>query len=229
MSPTGVRRAVLCSSLTFLLPQATLAQSSRAGCARGAALRGVAGGAVGAWLGFFAAKVRLSDWDEASHGPAAHRTKNRYTITGAAIGLAAGTLLHIGTSCGRAARPAGPTISDQALHNPITAEEITRSGINGNVYELVYSLRRPWLNLRGIDALTEGPEILNVDGQSIELDGEPRLMVYLDNAKLGSVEQLRTLPIGGVVAVRYFTGSEATYRWGAGHGHGVIQVLTSPQ
>ena len=72
-------------------------------------------------------------------------------------------------------------------------------------------------------------EILNVDGQSIELDGEPRLMVYLDNAKLGSVEQLRTLPIGGVVAVRYFTGSEATYRWGAGHGHGVIQVLTSPQ
>jgi hypothetical protein len=52
-------------------------------------------------------------------------------------------------------------------------------------------------------------------------------MVYLDDAKLGSVDQLRELPVVGVNQVRYYDGAEATYKWGAGHIHGAIQVVTT--
>jgi hypothetical protein len=56
--------------------------------------------------------------------------------------------------------------------------------------------------------------------------GEPNLIIYLDNARLGTTSQLRSLPVAGVIGIRYYNGAEATYRWGAGHQHGAIQVLT---
>lgn len=223
------RLTLSCLGVALLLPGALSAQSSRAACVRNTALSGVAGGAIGAWLGFFAAKVKVSDWDDAARGPAAHRMKNRYTIAGAALGLAAGTLLHARSSCGQAPQigqvPA--TTSPRVAHQPITLAEIIRSAGSGSVYELIRTLRPNWLNLRGIDALTEGPETLQIDGQQVDLQGQPRLTVYLNSAKLGSVDELKQLPTVGVQSIRYFTGAEATYRWGAGNSHGAIQVLTS--
>jgi hypothetical protein len=213
--------------IALLLPGVLSAQITRTACVRNTALSGVAGGAIGAWLGFFTAKVKVSDWDDAARGPAAHRMKNRYTIAGAALGLAAGTLLHARSACGAPAAGQIPaTTSPRVAHQPITLEEITRSAGSGSVYELIHALRPNWLNLRGIDALTEGPEILQIDGQQVDLEGQPRLTVYLNLAKLGSVNELKQLPIAGVQAIRYFTGAEATYRWGAGNSHGAIQVLT---
>lgn len=227
MHLSGVRSWWLLTTLAVVAPSVAQAQSP--GCVRAATVRGVTGGIIGAGLGFFTAKVKLSDWDDASRGTAAHRTKNRYTIGGGLVGVTVGALLHLGGSCERS--PPQPTLPmasrTPAVFQPITLDEITRSGISGTVYDVVYSLRHSWLNLRGIDALTEGPETLNVDGQTIELVGEPRLQIYLDNARLGSVDQLRTLPTTGVLAITYFSAAQATYRWGAGHTHGAIQVLTS--
>jgi len=179
---------------------------------------------VGGWLGFVVAKIKVSDWDDASRGPDARRLQTRATVSGAVIGAAVTGLLLRTRSC-TSGVPAKPIV--RAGREPITQAEIERSGISGNVYDLVFARRRPWLSARGTDALTEGPVIWTIDGQPVQYQGESRLIVYLDNAKLGSVDQLRELPILGVNEVRYYDGPEATYKWGAGHIHGAIQVVTT--
>jgi hypothetical protein len=205
--------------------QAQLPASGARNCTTSGSLaRLAAGSAVGGWLGFVVAKIRISDWDDAARGPDAHRLQTRATVSGAVIGAAiTGLLLHTRSCTGGlpATRPV------RAGREPITQAEIERAGVSGNVYDLVYALRRPWLNTRGTDALTEGPLNLTVDGETYVLQGESRLMVYLDDAKLGSVDQLRELPVVGVNQVRYYDGAEATYKWGAGHIHGAIQVVTT--
>ena len=52
------------------------------------------------------------------------------------------------------------------------------------------------------------------------------MVVYLDNIKLGTISELRRLPIVGVTSIRYYEPAEANYLWGTGHTHGAIQVLT---
>lgn len=196
-------------------------------CSTGGAIaRLAAGSVVGGWLGFVAAKIRVSDWDDNSGGAAAQRMRTRATIGGAAIGAAVtGILLHT-KSCTVANR--GIPIP-RAGFEPITLEEIQKSGLNGNVYDLVYSRRRSWLNLRGVDTFTEGTITWTIEGRDYVFKGEPRLIVYLDEAKYGSAEQLRELSIMNVTEVRYYDGATATQKWGAGHMHGVIQVITTPQ
>jgi hypothetical protein len=185
-------------------------------------VRTAVGGTLGAWLGFVAAKIKMSDWNDASRGPAANRTRNTATIGGAVVGAALANLLFRSHACGsevpQVARAAAPR---STARRPITAEEIERSGLNGNVYDLVNSLRRNWLNFRGFDTFAEGP-----GSASTVVSDEPNLVVYLDNARLGTTTQLRSLPVAGVIGVRYFDPAEATYKWGAGHTHGAIQVLT---
>jgi hypothetical protein len=191
------------------------------------ALRVATGGAIGAWIGFVAAKIHYSDWNDASHTSAAARGRTTATLAGAALGMVAGALIRPSGTC----TPGLPTVAEgvRLSRAPITIAEIQKSGLNGNVYDLIYSLRRNWLNLRGVDALTEGYETLRIDGQDVTLAGKPRLAVYLDNAHLDSVDELRTLPVAGITGVRYYDAAEATVRWGTGNSHGAIQVLTTPQ
>lgn len=191
------------------------------------ALRAATGGAIGAWLGFVAAKIHYSDWNDASHTSSAARGRMTATLTGAAVGMVAGALFRPTATCSAAATT--PAVEGVRLSRmAITTDEIQRSGLNGNVYDLIYSLRRNWLNLRGVDALTEGYETLRIEGQDVTLAGKPRLAVYLDNAHLDSVDELRTLPIAGVTGIRFYDAAEATLRWGTGNTHGAIQVLTTP-
>lgn len=208
-------------------PPATTPQPEVAGtrCVMGsAAIRAFTGGAVGAWLGFVAAKIKMSDWDKESRAASATRTRNVATISGAAVGALIGSLVHVGKHCGSTALAA--TEPTAAGRQPITAAEITHSGISGNVYDVIYSLRRQWLNTRGINSMTEGPIAVPYgDGEAI-VPAEPQLVVYLDNMKLGTLSELKRLPIGGVTSIRYFDPSEANYLWGPGHIHGAIQVLT---
>lgn len=218
------RWCLLIPMLMCATPELSGAQR-RGRCAGTVALPALAGGAVGAWLGFIAAKIKLSDWDAGSHSPAAQRTKRRAAIGGALVGVAVGSLLEIGSSCARSTPLAKQARTE--YDDAITLEEITRRGTAGTVYELVFALRPNWLNLRGVDALTEGPQTVTLEGKEIQLTGEPRLPVYLDDGRLGALDQLKSLPTVGVQSIRHFTGPQATYRWGRGHSHGAIQVVTS--
>lgn len=192
------------------------------------AIRTTGGALVGAWLGFVAVKIKLSDWSDASQTQSAHRMKNQATVGGALVGAALANLMFRSHGCGAASRTGtGTTPLESPGRRPITADEIQRSGINGNVYDLVYTLRRNWLNTRGVETLSEAPREVNLeDGRTVLVPGEPKLVIYLDNVRLGTISALRDVPIAGVQAVRFFNGPQATYRWGAGHSHGAIEVLT---
>jgi hypothetical protein len=190
-------------------------------------VRGLGGAVLGAGLGFFTAKVRMSDWNDASRTSAASRQRMEATIGGAAIGALIGALVPYHGECSAnrtlvsgqdAARPSRPAI---------TADEINRAGVSGSVYDVIYALRRPWLNDRGVNDMSEAPHVVTTaDGQEITVPGEPRLIVYLDNMRLGTIGELKTLPTTGVLAIRYYDPSQATLKWGVGHTHGAIQVVT---
>lgn len=204
---------------------AQAAPSSTTHCFLGTRLlRSVIGGGLGGWVGFVAVKIKLSDWVDANRGGAANRQRIQATAIGAAVGATVGALLP--QRCGN---PSVPTPGDvrSGMNQPITAEEITRSGLNGTVYDIVYTLRRSWLNTKGLNDFTETPHAFTEpNGEILVTPGEPQLIVYLDNMRLGTISELHNIPAAGVLGVRYYTPAEATYRWGAGHTHGAIQVLT---
>lgn len=110
----------------------------------------------------------------------------------------------------------------------ITAAEIEKYGANGSVHDLVHALRRQWLNVQHM-SIRETPTITaqGKSGARVTPAGDATLLVYLDRVRVGDIEALRSLPIAGVVAVRYYTAAEALRRWGSGHEHGAIEVLTA--
>jgi hypothetical protein len=186
-------------------------------------VRAATGGVIGGWLGFVAAKIKMSDWNDASHSASGTRTRNQMTIGGVLIGAVGASLIHINKNC---VASASTPSAQRAGRQPITAEEIARSGVNGNAYDVVYLLRRNWLNLRGLNSGTEGVHVVTSDDQPVVVDGEPQLVVYLDNMKLGMLSELKRLPIVGVTSIHYYDPAEANYLWGTGHTHGAIQVVT---
>jgi len=187
-------------------------------------VRAATGGVLGGWLGFVAAKIKMSDWNDASRSASANRTRNQMTIAGALIGAVGASLVHVNKNC-VAAVPR--TMAQSGGRSPITADEIARSGLSGNVYDVVYSLRRTWLNLRGLNSGGEGVHsVLTTADTLAAVGGEPQLVIYLDNVKLGTVSELMRLSIAGVTSIRYYDPAEANYLWGTGHTHGAIQVVT---
>jgi hypothetical protein len=47
---------------------------------------------------------------------------------------------------------------------------------------------------------------------------------YRDNARLGSVDDLRQMPIAGIAEIRYIPGPEAGVKYGTDHAGGVILI-----
>jgi hypothetical protein len=95
----------------------------------------------------------------------------------------------------------------------ITREQIGGQGSARNAYDLVQSLRPQWLITRGLTTLRQAA-------------GEEDVVVYMDNGRLGYRDELRRVPLGSVQYLRFFSASEATQRWGAGHLHGAILIST---
>lgn len=223
----GLLAASMAAARPSLAQTPSPAVTTVANCSRGnPLLRASVGATLGAWVGFVAAKIKLSDWNDASRSTNAHRIRLQATIGGAAVGAALGAI-GFRRSCYETPRLASDNTSPSKLHRPITLEEIQQSGISSSVYDLIYTLRRNWLNVRGIETFNEAPRtVQTTDGQEVTIPGEPQLVVYLDNARLGTLSKLRELPVPGVTGIRYYDGAEATFRWGSGHSHGAIQVLT---
>jgi hypothetical protein len=99
--------------------------------------------------------------------------------------------------------------------NVITLPEVQAARIDnaiGNAYDLVRTLQPMWLRKRGAN--------------SIQRDGD--IVVYLDNARLGGPEALRQVETISITSIRYYDPGAATFKFGSGHEHGVIQVSTQP-
>lgn len=83
-----------------------------------------------------------------------------------------------------------------------------------SVYDAVRRLRPSFLRARGPTSVlipgTEGPA------------------VWIDDAHIGDVAELRDVPTGDVVSIRYLPSWEASTRYGPGYPNGVLVVTTRP-
>lgn len=92
---------------------------------------------------------------------------------------------------------------------------ITRDVILGtqytNLYDVVQALRSNWLRQRVSSSASGKVEVL---------------VVYLDNQRIGGVEELRRIVPSSVSTARYFDPITASARWGLDHGAGAIYIVT---
>lgn len=99
--------------------------------------------------------------------------------------------------------------------NLITADEITASGAGlETAFDIVQRLRPSMLRPRTSSFGT------NNQAQQVPV------VVYSDDVRLGTVENLRTIPATQVHEIRYISATDATQRWGTNHSSGAIQVIT---
>ena len=118
-----------------------------------------------------------------------------------------GTLV-LATAVAACAATGGP--AQRTDRNLLTYEQIQETN-KQNVYDVVESLRSNWLRTRGPTSL-QGPNA--------------EVQVYLDDNRIGGVENLRAISIAPVRYIRWIDGISATGRWGLDHGAGVIFVST---
>jgi hypothetical protein len=101
-----------------------------------------------------------------------------------------------------------PSRTDRTI---ITQEQL-RAHPYPSAYEAVEALRSNWF-------LSKGPD---------SFQRPTTVRVYLDNQSMGTIEALKSIPVGGVAYMRYYDGISASSRWGLDHGAGVIYVSTQP-
>lgn len=93
----------------------------------------------------------------------------------------------------------------------LTQEQIQATN-RQNAFEVVETLRSNWLRPRGQTSLTQ---------RSAEV------LVYVNNQRVGGVDQLRAIPAMLITSIQWYDGIAASGRWGLDHGAGVIMVNTS--
>jgi hypothetical protein len=88
-------------------------------------------------------------------------------------------------------------------------DEILR-GEYQTAYDAILARRRTWLIAR--------PDLLR--GESTPT------VVYIDDMKMGGLDELRGIPVARIAHIKYYDGTAAYARWGLGHDRGAIQVIT---
>jgi len=111
----------------------------------------------------------------------------------------------------RRRRPSGGDI--------ITREQITATNL-ATAYEVVQRLQPRWLRARGAISLREVAE------EEVDTFGVVGPVVYVNSIRRGDIEELRSIMVGSIREILYFNGRNASFRFGSGHGSGVIQVIT---
>jgi hypothetical protein len=142
--------------------------------------------------------------------------------------MVAVALLAVSAACASAA---GGGTGGAGGRGIILLDEITASGA-ADAYTLVQSARPQWLRVRGDMGRGENTVSMGMDdprtGERTTAEGSAARSpsVYLNNARMGTAETLRQIPLTGVRYVRWFTPAEANLRWGTGNTYGAIQVST---
>jgi hypothetical protein len=103
----------------------------------------------------------------------------------------------------------GPTTTNRLDRTVITRDQMLQANYV-SVYDAVAALRSLWLQPRGPDSFV-APSIV---------------WVYVDGARVGDVEVLKTMQPRLVNTVRFYDGPSATSRWGVDNAAGVIHVST---
>ena len=93
----------------------------------------------------------------------------------------------------------------------ITQEELATIDVQ-NALQAVQRLRPSFLQNRGgaSSSITQGPQ---------------DVVVYVDQTRMGGPSTLAQIPITDVKEIQHLSGTDATQRYGTGHGSGVIIVI----
>ena len=127
------------------------------------------------------------------------------------VGMAVALLAVACASSGAPARSDSGVQRTSRNRNLITQAEIKESSAR-DAYHAVQILRPDWLRSRGAASVRD-PTPLAV-------------IAYVDGQRFGAVSSLEQFLIGTFKEIRYYSGSDATSRWGTGHGGGVIYLVT---
>lgn len=95
--------------------------------------------------------------------------------------------------------------------NVITREDIEKANVF-NAYDAISRLRPQFLNSRGMTTINGADT------------GYPN--VYLNHQLYGDLQSLRNLDIHGISEIHYYSGTEASTRFGLGNVSGAIEVIT---
>lgn len=117
--------------------------------------------------------------------------------------------LVLGAAVACASSTQGPRSSGRRDARILGAEEIRASSAS-NLYDVIRSQRPEWLIKRG--------------QTSINYEGD--IVIYVDNVALGGPESLKSIDVLSVQSARFLNASEAQMRYGVGHMHGAIVVIT---
>ena len=92
----------------------------------------------------------------------------------------------------------------------ITQEELATIDVQ-TALDAVRRLRPSFLQTHGgaTASITQGPQ---------------DVVVYVDNTRMGGPSALAQIPVGDVKEIKYLNGTDATQRYGTGHGSGAIIV-----
>lgn len=104
---------------------------------------------------------------------------------------------------------AGGSGSSGGNRNVLTAEEL-RTETAQTLEDAIRQQRPQWLQIRGVTSMNNQGDIV----------------VYQDGNRMGGREVLRGIPVTVVESVRFLSAGEATTRYGTGHAHGAIVVVT---
>jgi hypothetical protein len=177
-------------------------------------LTAVGSAALGAGIGYFASQLSRGDWDDGPGQPQVNRPA--WAAVGGSIGLA------VGYSFPVFGRGTAPGVRSIPAHQIITAEEIEEV-VAVDAYEAVDLLRPQWLVRRPGRVLGNSlPQTRTPVGGTLT-EGFP---VYLDDFRLGGVDQLRGLGVHRIESIQFVPAAVATTRWGVGNSYGAIQVVT---
>lgn len=111
---------------------------------------------------------------------------------------------------GCATTPAGTPANPDV----ITQEEIQKAPGASTAYDVVRLLRPQFLYRRGVQSIRE------------PVNPSAGILVYVDGARAGGVDELKSIPADQVEEIRWINARDATTRYGTDHGYGVIAVTT---
>jgi hypothetical protein len=109
-----------------------------------------------------------------------------------------------------AARPSSRT-APAARRDVLTEQDLHDRGFT-TALDAIQALRGNWLETHGTNSFYSPVTV----------------KVYLDDTRLGGVDELTKIMVSEVVYIRHYDGIAATARWGLDHGAGAIYISTHP-
>lgn len=187
-------------------------------------VRVLSGAVIGGGLGYVGTQIVRSDWDEPTDGSYSNQRRT-WVAAGMVAGAVTGTLIG---GRRRGLEPVDlpvPTPRDQ--RSIITGREIGESEIH-NAYDIVHSLRPEWMRTRGTSSFRESARFhSNPDGSVTVTPGRDKIIAYLDNTRLGGVDELKRFTTEVLHSIEFIEPDRATLLFGGGHTHGVIRMNTT--